>query len=108
MAAGIIATIELAFGAVSAAGLIIKAIIAYFQSPQGQAVAEAAQRIVADAERLIGGTAGITTPLAEAKNTAKLHYALTTLQGDLGIGENQARIAVAGALEVLKATLPTP
>ena len=104
--AAIISAIGLIFGVASAVSQIVTAIVTFFNSPEGQAVAEAAQRIVADAEALFGHTAGITTPVAAAANVAKQHYALTTLMGDVGIGQNKALIAIAGAVEALKAISP--
>ena len=97
MAAAIIGAIEMAFEAQSLLTEMIKDTIALFNSPEGQLIADAAMRIVADAEAMFSGHP------AALQGDLKRAYAVSTLAGDAQISERVARSAIELAVTSLRA-----
>jgi hypothetical protein len=113
--AAVIGALELVYGVTTAISILIKAVIALFDSPEGQVVAEAAQRIILEAEQMFGSSAigapqslgavamADVTAIARARNEAKWTYALHTLMGDIpGTSENDAGLALKAAIKAKK------
>jgi len=84
----IIQALELAYGVLTATTLLVKAVLKVLGSPEGKAVAEAATRVVGDAEKMF----------AHGANKEKRDYALVTVMGDTGANENAARLAIEAAV----------